>query len=47
MRRTWLTWSAVAGLFGDAVAAFVIAPIAGYLRLVDDAHDTDPEGDEP
>lgn len=47
MRRAWSTWSGVADLLKDAVGAFVLVPAVRLLQLVDDAHDTDPEGDEP
>lgn len=47
MKRTWATWTAVAGLVSDAISVFVLAPAARFLQLVDDAHDTDREGDEP
>lgn len=46
MRRAWHTWAAIAGLYGDAIRTFILTPMANVLRLVDDAHDTEPDGDE-
>lgn len=43
--KTARTWWAIAGLLADGVSVLVLAPIARVLQLVDDAHDTDPEGD--
>lgn len=46
MTRTLATWVGIAGLARDALGAFVLAPLARLLQLVDDAHDTDSEGDD-